>query len=121
MDFNKLSNLTSIFTTPGVQLEHYLLISGILFTLGLIACLLRNNAVGILIGIELILNSAILNFMAFWHFLPQGSDASPNGPMAAIFIIVLVACESAVALAVLLNLNFKFGTIEVDRASKMKH
>ncbi|MDR2337432.1 MAG: NADH-quinone oxidoreductase subunit NuoK [Deltaproteobacteria bacterium] len=121
MEFNKLSSLVSLFTEPGTQLEHYLFISGILFTLGLINCLLRNNAVGILIGIELILNSAILNFMAFWHFLPQGSDASPSGPLAAIFIIVLVACESAVALAMLLNLNFKSGTIEVDRANKMKN
>lgn len=112
------------FFTQDLQLESYLYVAGILFVLGVASCLLKNNAIGILIGIELILNAAILNFMAFWHFLPQENNPvntlNPSGPLAAIFIIVLAACSAAIALAVLLNSNFTSGGIEVDNANKMK-
>ncbi len=112
-------NYLNFFTTPGQQLEHYLLVAGILFTLGIVSCITRSNAIGILIGIELILNSAILNFVAFWHFLPQGGDASPAGPLSAIFIVVIATCELVVALAVLLSVNSKFATIETHKIHKL--
>ena len=81
----------------------------------------RRNAIGILIGIELILNAAILNFMAFWRFR-GGQDADPTlaGPMFGVFIIILAACEAAIALAILLNLYFNFGSVEVDTMHQMK-
>jgi NADH-quinone oxidoreductase subunit K len=105
---------------PG-GLHLYLIAAAILFALGLTACLVRRNAIGILIGIELILNAAILNFMAFWHFRGGlATDPTMAGPMMGIFIIILAACEAAVALAVLLNLYFNFGTVEVDSVHQMK-
>ena len=112
----------SIGGAAGASLQCYLLVAALLFVFGLVACMARRNAIGILIGIELILNAAILNIMAFWRFAgfptPQTSDYS--GPMFGIFIIILAACEAAVALAVLLNLFFNFGTVEVDGIRQMK-
>lgn len=105
-----------------VGLPAYLFVSAMLFMLGLLACVTRRNAVGILIGIELVLNAAILNFMAFWRFMGNPTEGSGGlaGPIMAIFIIVLAACEAAVALAILLNLYFNFGSIEVDEMQEMK-
>ena len=106
----------------GASLQAYLLVSALLFAFGLVACMARRNAIGILIGIELILNAAILNFMAFWRFAgnPAAGSADYSGPMFGIFIIILAACEAAVALAVLLSLYFNFGTVEVDSIRQMK-
>ena len=106
--------------TP-IGLNAYLIVAALLFVFGLIACMARRNAIGILIGIELILNAAILNFMAFWRFgggVTEGPGAMA-GPMFGVFIIILAACEAAVALAVLLNLYFNFGTVEVDSIHKL--
>lgn len=118
-------NLLDIFgfsNTAPVGLQAYLVVAALLFVFGLIAVTARRNAVGILIGIELILNAAILNFMAFWRFSggsTTGSEAMA-GPVFGVFIIILAACEAAVALAVLLNLYFNFGTVEVDLIHEMK-
>ena len=124
-DINDLYNIDIVkFLSQDIQLVHYLCVAGVLFVLGITSCLIKNNAIGIIIGIGLILNASILNFMAFWHFLPQGNTPAnalnPSGPLASIFIIALVACEVAVALAVLLNFNYNSGSIEVDNANKMK-
>ncbi|MBN1866854.1 NADH-quinone oxidoreductase subunit NuoK [Candidatus Sumerlaeota bacterium] len=110
-----------MFLADPTGLHTYLVVSALLFVLGLIACMARRNAIGILIGIELILNAAILNFMVFWHFRGgQATDSTLAGPMMGIFLIVLAACEAAIALAVLLNLYFNFGTVEVDSIRRMK-
>ena len=102
-------------------LRLYLIVAAALFTLGLVACMARRNAIGILIGIELILNAAILNFMAFWHFRGGlATDPTMAGPIMGVFLIVLAACEAALALAILLNLYFNFGTVEVDSVHQMK-
>ena len=98
----------------------YLLVSALLFTFGLIAAISRRNAIGILIGIELILNAAVLNFMAFWRFGGGDGSGTLAGPMFGIFVIILAACEAAVALAILLSLYFNFGTVEVDSIRQMK-
>ncbi|HQH25996.1 MAG TPA: NADH-quinone oxidoreductase subunit NuoK [Oligoflexia bacterium] len=118
-DFLQLMGSTT--ATP-VGLEAYLIVAAALFVLGLTACIARRNAIGILIGIELMLNAAVLNFMAFWRFQgsPLDGPAALAGPVMGIFIIVLAACEAAVALAVLLNLYFNFGTVEVDMVHEMK-
>jgi NADH-quinone oxidoreductase subunit K len=105
-----------------VGLPVYLIIAALLFAFGVVACVARRNAIGILIGIELILNAAILNFMSFWRFGGgplTGRDALA-GPMFGVFIIILAACEAAVALAILLSLYFNFGTVEVDSIRGMK-
>ena len=83
-----------------ILLQHYLIIGLIMFLLGLYTCLTRINAIGILMGIELILNSAGINFIAFSHYNGNHID----GHVMTIFIIVLAAAEAVVALAVLLNI-----------------
>ena len=114
------SSLNFLSAHPaGIQL--YLLAAAVLFCLGLVACMTRRNAIGVLIGIELLLNAAILNFMTFWHFR-GGLDADPTlaGPVMGIFIILLAACEAAIALAILINLYYNFGSVEVDKPQQMK-
>jgi len=98
------------------SLESYLLISAIMFILGLYAVMTRKNAVSILMGIELILNSAGLNFVAFSRF----TAGNLNGQAAAIFIIIIAAAEAAVALAIFLNLYRIKATVEVDKADLLQ-
>ena len=98
-------------------IEPYLMISSILFSLGIYAVITRKNAVAILMGIELILNSANINFIAFNRF---GNFASLDGHVFTIFVIVLAAAEAAVALAIIINLFKNIGTVDVDKAQEMK-
>lgn len=100
-----------------IGLHTYLVISGIVFVLGLITILNKKNAVGILMGVELILNSVNLNFVAFGKYI----DANINGQIAAIFIIVLAAAEAAVALAIILNIYRNRTTIDVTSVDAMKN
>ena len=100
-----------------IGLNTYLVISGIVFILGLIAILNKKNAVGILMGVELILNSVNLNFVAFGKYI----DAHINGQIAAIFIIILAAAEAAVALAIILNIYRNKTTIDVTSVDTMKN
>ncbi len=99
-----------------IGLEHYLFISAILFSLGLFGVLTRRNAVSILMGIELILNAANLNFVAFSRFVTIGI----SGQLFAIFVIILAAAEAAVALAIILALYQNIKSISVDEADVMK-
>ena len=98
-----------------LSLTHYLVVAAFLFAMGVIACLTRRNAVGILIGVELILNAANINLVAFSRYW-----GNLEGQMFAIFVIILAACEVAVALAIVINMYYGFGTVETDYASKMK-
>ena len=98
-------------------IEPYLMISSILFSLGIYAVITRKNAVAILMGIELILNSANINFIAFNRF---GNFGSLEGHVFTIFVIVLAAAEAAVALAIIINLFKNIGTVDVDKAKEMK-
>ena len=98
-------------------IEPYLMISSILFSLGIYAVITRKNAVAILMGIELILNSANINFIAFNRF---GNFGSLEGHVFTIFVIVLAAAEAAVALAIIINLFKNIGTVDVDQAQEMK-
>ena len=98
------------------SLTIYLLISAALFLLGLLAVMTRKNAVSILMGIELILNSAGLNFVAFSRF----SSANLNGQAAALFVIIIAAAEAAVALAIFLNIYRLRASSEVDRANLLQ-
>jgi len=95
----------------------YLMISSILFSLGVYAIITRKNAVAILMGIELILNSANLNFIAFNHF---NGNLKLDGHVFAIFIIVLAAAEAAVALAIIINLFKNIGSVNVDQANTLQ-
>jgi len=100
------------------NLQVYLMLSSLLFSLGIYAVISRKNAVAILMGIELILNSANINFIAFNRF---SSDlVKLDGHVFSIFVIVLAAAEAAVALAIIINLFKNVGTVNVDEAAELK-
>ena len=79
-----------------ISLEHYLILSAALFSLGLFGVLTRKNAINVLMSVELMLNSANINLVAFSRY--SSSDAT--GQVFAVFVIVVAACEAAVALAI---------------------
>jgi NADH-quinone oxidoreductase subunit K len=99
-----------------VGLTHYLTIGAILFTLGLYCVLTRRNAIGILMGVELILNSANINYVAFSHF----SSGNVDGQIYAIFVIMLAAAEAAIGLAIVLAIFQIFHTIDVEATGTLK-
>jgi NAD(P)H-quinone oxidoreductase subunit 4L len=103
-------------------LYHYLILGSLLFVCGLMAILLKRNAIGILMGVELILNAANVNLVAFNHFSHAGSADAPllDGQIFAAFVIVLAAAEAAVALAIFLNFYNNFSSIDVERAKNLK-
>ena len=105
-----------------MTLQHYLVISAILFTLGIFAVLTRRNAISILMGIELILNSCNLNFAAFSRFVmtTRGHRTDISGQIIAIFGIVLAAAEAAVFLAIILAIYREFGSIRPDEVDTLK-
>ena len=98
-------------------IEPYLIVSSILFCLGIFAVITRKNAIAILMGIELILNSANINFITFNRF---GNFESLDGHVFSIFVIVLAAAEAAVALAIVINLFKNIGSVDVDNADLLK-
>ena len=99
------------------SIELYLILSSLLFSLGVYAVLSRRYAVAILMGIELILNSCNLNFIAFNYF---NGSAMLEGQVISIFVIVLAAAEAAVALAIVINLFKMIGTVNIDKANQLK-
>ena len=99
------------------SLNSYLIISAILFSLGIYGVITRKNAVAILMGIELILNSANINFIAFNRF--SGLDTL-DGHVFAIFVIVLAAAEAAVALSIVINIFKSIGSVDVTNADTLK-
>jgi NADH-quinone oxidoreductase subunit K len=99
-----------------IGLNHYLVLSAILFGLGLFAMISRRNAILVLMGIELILNAANINLVAFSHYGGLGVD----GQVLTIFVMILAVAEAAVALGIVLNLYNNFSTVDVDEANTMK-
>ncbi len=99
-----------------IGLNHYLVISAALFSLGIMAVLARKNAVNVLMGVELILNSANLNLVAFSRY----SAANLSGQIFAIFVIVIAAAEAAVALAIVLSMYRLVKSVNLDRADTLK-
>jgi NADH:ubiquinone oxidoreductase subunit K len=98
-----------------IGLENYLLISAMLFCLGILAVSTRRNAVSVLMGVELILNAGNINLVAFSKF----SDTGSNGQVFALFVIILAAAEAAVALAIVLNIYRNHQTVTVDRMDSL--
>ena len=99
-----------------VGLTHYLVLGAILFSLGLYSVLTRRNAIAILMGVELILNGANINYVAFSHFSTGGLD----GQIYAIFVIMLAAAEAAIGLAIVLAIFQIFHTIDVGAVETLK-
>ena len=100
-----------------IGLPHFLIVGAALFSLGMLTVVTRRNAVGILMGVELILNAANLNFIAFNHFVGAGKL---TGQVFSIFVIVLAAAEAAIALAIVLAIYQTFRTIDVQETDLLQ-
>ena len=99
-------------------LENYLLISALLFAIGLAGALTRRNAILVLVGIELMLNAANLNFIAFWRYGPN--PEALTGIMFAIFSIGIAAAEAAVGLALIIAVHRHYKTTNLDQIDSMR-
>lgn len=101
-----------------MTLQILLAISAVLFALGLAAALSRSNAIMVLIGIELMLGAANLNFVTFWRFSESPSDLA--GILFAVFSIAVAAAEAAVGLAIVILVHRGIKSVETDDASHLK-
>jgi NADH-quinone oxidoreductase subunit K len=99
-----------------IGLAHYLVVSLVLFALGFYCVLTRRNAIGILMGVELILNSANVNYLAFSRF----SSGQYDGQVFAIFVIMLAAAEAAIGLAIVIGIYQTFHTIDVEATETLR-
>lgn len=113
--------------TAQIGLDHYLALGALLFVCGVVCMAIKRNAIGILMGVELVLNGANINFVAFSTYVSTiGSDGKPvavfaiEGQIFALFVIVLAAAEAAVALAIVLNFYNNHLTVDVDTAEELK-
>jgi NADH:ubiquinone oxidoreductase subunit K len=100
-----------------VSLAHYLMLSAFLFAIGLCGALSRKNAIIVLMGIEIMFNAGILNFVAFWHYK---YFAALTAQMFAIFAISIAAAESAIGLALVIAVYRHYQSIDVDEMRSLK-
>ena len=99
-----------------VGLNLYLMVGAVLFVCGVVCMATKRNGIGVLMGVELVLNGANINFVAFARYTPLGLD----GQLISLFVIVLAAAEAAVALAIVLNFYNNHLTIDVDRGDELR-
>ncbi len=99
-----------------IPLIYYLLLSAFIFCVGLAIILIKKNGVFVLLGIELILNAANLNLVAFSKF-----DPTLDGQVFAVFSVVLAAAEAAIALAILLNIYKQYRSTNLDELNQLKN
>jgi NADH-quinone oxidoreductase subunit K len=99
-----------------IGLTHFLVVSLVLFLLGLYCVLTRRNAIGILMGVELVLNAANINYLAFSRY----SAGSYDGQVFAIFVIMLAAAEATIGLAIVLGIYQQFQSIDVEATETLR-
>ena len=105
------------FASHAPTATHWMLLSAVLFAIGLYGLLSRRNAVGILMAVELMLNSAALNFVVFGRFVAPGKV---DGQIMAIFIIAVAAAEAVIGMAIFVALFRHRATIDVNRMDLLK-
>jgi NADH:ubiquinone oxidoreductase subunit K len=104
-----------------IGVSHYLVVGAIMFVAGVVCMATKRNALGVLMGIELVLNGANVNFVAFGsQYLRPAGGIALDGQLVALFVIVLAAAEAAVALAITLNFYNNHSTVDVDQADELK-
>ena len=106
--------------TEPVGVSHYLVVGAIMFVTGAVCMATKRNALGVLMGIELVLNGANLNFVAFGSHYLREKSLGLDGQLIALFVIVLAAAEAAVALAIALNFYNAHASIDVDRGDELR-
>jgi NADH:ubiquinone oxidoreductase subunit K len=99
-----------------VPLEHLLYLGALLFCAGLLVAMTKRNAIMVLLGIELMLNAANINLIAFNQLYPDRLD----GQMSALFVIVVAVCEAAVGLAIILGVYRNYQTSIPDQVDELK-
>jgi len=99
-----------------ISLESYLLVGMMLFAFGMFGIITRKNAISVLLGFELVMNAAGLNFAAFSHF----TDKTIHGQVFTLFIIALAASESVVILALIIAVYQKMNTIQIDEIDNLR-
>jgi NADH:ubiquinone oxidoreductase subunit K len=105
-----------VLMDSSIPLPWYLLVAAVLFVCGVICMATKRNGIGVLMGVELVLNGANINFVAFSRYTKLGID----GQVISLFVIVLAAAEAAVALAIVLNFYNNHTTIDVDRGDELQ-
>ncbi len=100
-----------------IGLTHYLVVGAVFFCAGLFTMMTKRNAIGILIGVELVLNSTNINLVAFDRFLGPGKL---DGQIVALFVIVLAAAEAALAVGICINVYKNLATVDVDSADALQ-
>jgi NADH-quinone oxidoreductase subunit K len=100
-----------------ITLQHYLVLAAIIFSLGVLCMVTKRNAIGILIGVELVLNAANINLVAFSRYQTGAAD----GHMFAVFVILLAAAEAAIGIAIFMNFYNTLQTIDVDRGDELRY
>ena len=99
-----------------IGLNHFLFVGLLVFLAGLFTVLTRRNAIGVLMGVELILNSANINYIAFSRY----GGGNYDGQIFAIFVIMLAAAEAAIGLAIVLGIYRQFQTIDVEATDSLR-
>ncbi len=99
-----------------IGLTHYLVVGAVFFFAGLFTMMTKRNAIGILIGVELVLNSTNINLVAFDRYLGPGKL---DGQIVALFVIVLAAAEAALAVGICINVYKNLSTVDVDSADAL--
>jgi len=100
-----------------IGLTHFLVLAALLFSAGLVTVLTRRHTIGVLMGIELMLNAANINLVAFNRY---SAGDGLDGQVFALFVIVIAAAEAAVALAIFLNFYNRTGSIDIDRGNELR-
>ncbi len=100
-----------------IGLNGFLLLGALMFVCGVVCMATKRNAIGVLMGVELVLNGANINFIAFSYFNPLFRI---EGQVFALFVIVMAAAEAAVALAIVLNFYNNHTSVDVDTAEELK-
>ncbi len=103
-----------------INVSHYLLVGAVMFVTGAVCMATKRNLLGVLMGVELVLNGANINFIAFGSKYLRADSLGLDGQMIALFVIVLAAAEAAVALAIALNFYNNHTTIDVDEADDLR-
>jgi len=99
-----------------IGLTHFLVLSTLVFSCGVLCMTLKRNAIGVLVGIELLLNAANINLVAFSRYRTGAMD----GQIVAVFVILLAAAEAAIAIAIFMNYYNNLATIDVDRGTALR-
>ena len=105
-----------------IGLTHYLVVATLLFVMGIFVMTTKRNAIGILIGVEMVLNGASINLVALNRYGglhgPDG-QVTMDGQITSLFVIVLAAAEAALAVAICMNFYKNLNTVDVDRGDTL--